>query len=1202
LKKSLAEMAWTQLADEQTNSGEAEMNRKSILTKTHLFSQVRNVFLTCVLLALSATVAFAQADQGAITGTVLDTTGALIPKANVALTAVDTGLVLKAVSDSSGVYLFSPVKIGNYSITAEAPGFEKTTQENVHLDVQERLSVTMTLKLGAASESVVVTTAPPLLQTEEGSTGQVIESATINETPLNGRNFVFIAQLTAGVAPPSGSRGAGSGDFNANGQRAEQNNFILDGVDNNNNVVDFLNGASFVVRPPPDALAEFKVQTGAYSAEFGHSAGAVVNASIKSGTNNIHGDLWEYVRNNAFDVRQFFDGTNPVPVYHENQFGATLGFPIFKNKLFYFGDAEANRIVFDESHTGIWVPTDQMRNGDFSELLTGSNNNGGSPVTLYEPNPTANGTTAMPNNTLTSTQIDPVAQALLKLYPEPNSGTAHQTYNNYNTQAGVKDNTFQWDQRVDYNISSRDQTFVRYSYSHEQAYHAPPLGPILDGGSFGDTGNIGDKGENFALSETHVFTPTLANEFRFGYNYGHFSYHQTNANVNISETEGLGGVPYAPLNGGLPYIVVGGLTTFGAPQFYVSDEHENVFQILDNVSKTVGNHSLKAGVSFQKIRFATEQPTNPRGEYNFNGTHTSQAGTPNTGFGGADFLLNLMDSGDISNLFTTDDARWDNGVYVQDDWKVRQKLTLNLGVRWEYAEPYYDRHGSQALFYPTSLTLGSAAGVYAIPSKSKNIALAPSFTDLLAKDNIALQYSDNPSLVVGQKTNFGPRVGFAYRPTGKSVVRGGYGIFFGGLESTGYYPNLGENYPFEYDQTYSAPTSCVSGGVCPTNGYSLETGFPPSSTTGNISKPGLRGSEPNAKTPYSEQYNVATEYQVSNNMTAALSYVGSVARHLVMFPNPNGQQVLISHNYSIPSANPFTAFPDFGLTYTAYDGISSYNALQAKLERRFSRNLSFLASYTWSHSLDDAPTPLGSTGDGGYQNTEIEPIRENYASSPFDVRQRLTFNTNYQLPFGSGQTYLNNNKVLDYAVGGWSSSLVFRAQTGEPFTVYSSNITSPSGVSGRAIRIADPFKGGGTADPVFAGTSNNTCPTKVRTVANWYNPCAFRNPRADDIPNTTPATTLTGAAALPYFGSPRDQITAPGYDRVDMSLFKSFKTFREENFQFRLDAFNLLNTPGYGEPSNTGISSNGGQITGARSFQSNTPDSRFFQFALKYNF
>jgi hypothetical protein len=1188
------------------------MNEKSIVTRTHLLGRMRNLFLTSVLLALSATVAFAQADQGAITGTVLDTTGALIPKANVTLTAVDTGLVLHTVSDASAVYLFTPVKIGNYSITAEAPGFEKTTQENVHLDVQQRLSVTLTLKPGAASETVTVTTAPPLLQTEEGSTGQVLEAATINETPLNGRNWVFIAQLTAGVAPPSGSRGAGTGDFNANGQRAEQNNFILDGVDNNTNVVDFLNGASFVVRPPPDALAEFKVQTGAYSAEFGHSAGAVVNASIKSGTNDIHGDLWEYVRNDAFDVHQFFDAGQPVPNYHQNQFGATLGFPIIKNKLFYFGDTELNRILYGESHTNITVPTALMRTGNFSELLTGSNNSGGVPITLYEPSFTANGTTVMPGNTLTSTQIDPVAQNLLKLYPAPDEGAAGQTYNNYNTQSPVTDNTFQWDQRVDYNISSKDQTFARFSYDHDQQLHAPPLGPILDGGSFGDSGQVGTKGENFALSETHMFTPSLANEFRFGFNYGHFFYHQPNANDNISVTEGLVGVPYAPLNGGLPYTEVGGLSTFGAPQFEVSDEHENVFQILDNVTKTVGNHALKAGVSFQKIRFATEQPTNPRGEYNYTGTYTSQSGTQNTGFGAADFLLDDMNSGDISNLFTTDDARWDRGVYVQDDWKLWKKLTLNLGIRYEYQEPYYDRHGNQALFYPTSTTLGSAAGVYAIPTKSKNVALAPSFTNLLALDNIALKYSDNPSLVNAQKTNFAPRFGFAYRPTSKSVVRGGYGIFFGGLESTGYYPNLGENYPFEFDQSYNAPVGCTSNaggntgtGICPTNGYTLETGFPPPSTSGNISKPSLRGSDPNEKTPYSEQYNVAVEYGLSSNTTAALSYVGSVSRHLIVFPNPNGQQVLISHNVSIPNSNPYTAFPDFGgLSYSSYAGISSYNGLQTKLERRFSRDLSFLASYTWSHSLDDAPTPLGSTGDGGYQNTAIEPIRDSYANSPWDVRQRLTFNSNYKLPIGSGETYLNNNKVLDYAVGGWSTSLVFRAQTGAPFTVYSSNLTGPSGVGGRAIRIADPFKPGGTPDPAFTGTNSFTCPTNVRNFIHWYNPCAFRNPEADNIPYTAggSVTEVSGAAALPYFGSPRDQIHGPGYSRVDMSLFKTFKTFREENLQFRADAFNLLNSPSFGGPSQTGINSNGGQITGAQFFQNNTPDSRFFQFALKYTF
>ena len=399
-------------------------------------------------------------------------------------------------------------------------------------------------------------------------------------------------------------------------------------MDNNNNVVDFLNGASFIVRPPPDALAEFKIQRGAYSAEFGHSAGAVVNASIKAGTNKVHGDLWEYIRNDAFDIRQGFQGDNPVPKYRQNQFGATLGFPIIKNKLFFFGDSEANRIVFGESHTDLTVPTAQMRNGDFSELLNGSNNSNGLPIVLYQPSTTANGTTVMSNNMLSSGQIDPLAQKLMNLYPMPNQGSPHQTYNNHNTQSNVTDNTFQWDTRMDYNVSSRDQMFARFSYSHELAFHNPPLGSIMDGGSFGDTGNVFSLGENFAFSETHVFSPTLTNEFRFGYNYGHFGYHQVNANTDISASLGLGGVPFQPLNGGLPYVNISGFSHFGAPQFYVSDEHNNVFQILDNVMKTVGNHALKAGVNFQKIRFATEQPTNPRGEYDYTGVYTSQQGRP----------------------------------------------------------------------------------------------------------------------------------------------------------------------------------------------------------------------------------------------------------------------------------------------------------------------------------------------------------------------------------------------------------------------------------------------------------------------------------------------------------------------------------------------------------------------------------------------
>jgi Carboxypeptidase regulatory-like domain/TonB-dependent Receptor Plug Domain len=1184
------------------------MKQRNTLTKVGWLGWFRYGWPGLALLVLSVGLSFGQADQGAITGTVLDTSGAVVPNAQVTLTAVDTGLVLHTKSDGSGFYIFSPVKIGNYKVSAVAAGFSNTTQENVHLDVQQRLSVPLSLKPGLATETVEVNTTPPLMQTDEGSTGQVLETKAINNTPLNGRNWVFIAQLTAGVAPPSGSRGAGSGDFNANGQRAEQNNFILDGVDNNNNVVDFLNGASFIVRPPPDALAEFKVQTGAYSAEFGHSAGAVVNASIKSGTNNIHGDLWEYIRNDAFDVRQFFDGPNPVPKYRQNQFGATLGFPIFPNKLFFFGDVEANRIIFGESHSNISVPTALMRAGNFSELLSGANNSNGQPITLYQPNTAANGTTVMPNNTLTPAQIDTVAQSLLQLYPAPNAGTPNQTYNNYNVQSNVKDNTFQWDARMDYNISSRDQVFARFSYSHDLAFHAPPLGPILDGGSFGDSGNIIALGENFALSETHVFTPTISNEFRFGYNYGHFGFHQVNSNTNISPTLGLGGIPFAPLNGGIPFVTISGFSQFGSPQFYVSDEHENVFEILDNVAKTAGNHALKVGVSFQKIRFATEQPTNPRGNYNYTGVYTSQQGTPNTGFGGADFLLNDMNSAGISNLFTSDDARWDRAGYFQDDWKVNQQLTLNIGLRYEYAQPYYDRHGHQALFYPTSTAIGAGTGVYLIPSQSRNVVLAPAFTKLLTDDRVTVQYSDNPSLVDSQKTNFAPRFGFAYRTNSRSVLRGGYGMFFGGLESTGYFPNLGENFPFEFDSSFPTAVGCTAGGTCPTNGFTLENGFSDAIAAGlqnSISKPTLRGSEPKARTPYSQQYNLSFEYGFTNSMTASLGYVGSVSRHLQMFPNPNGQQLLAKSGYG-PNPNPLQAFPDFGgLSFTAYDGVSSFNSLQGKLERRFTRGLSFLASYTLGHSLDDAPTPLGSTGDAGYRNTALVPIGLDYASSPFDVRQRVTFNTNYQLPLGKGRQYLNNGKLLDYVVGGWSTSLVFRAQTGEPFTVGSSNITNPSGSGVRAVRIADPFKSGGTPDPAYTGSDSFTCPTKVRTVQNWYNPCAFRNPKADDLTlnaDGSPHTTASGIAALAYLGSARNQTYGPGYERIDQSLFKSFPTFREQNLEFRADVFNLLNTPGYGDPSNTGVGGNGGQIQGARFFQSNTPDSRFFQFALKYNF
>src|ERR1700677_2531090 len=343
--------------------------------------------LICMCMLLAVPGIYAQVDQGTITGLVQDQSGAVVPKAKVTLTNADTGLVLDRNSNERGDYAFSPLKIGNYKVSATASGFQTTARENLHLDAEQRLNIVLTLVPGAISQTVTVTDAAPLLQSETNAVGQVISTSAINDTPLNGRNWVYIAQLTAGVAPPFGNtRGSGTGDFVANGQRAEQNNFILDGVDNNTNLVDFLNGASYIMRPPPDALSEFSLQTSNFSAEFGHSAGAVLQANIKSGTNQIHGDLWEYFRNTNLDAINWNAGPGAVaPPYHQNQFGATLGLPIWRNKLFYFGDMELNRISISNP-TPINVPSPLERQGNFSELLDGNLSGVGAPTLLYQPN------------------------------------------------------------------------------------------------------------------------------------------------------------------------------------------------------------------------------------------------------------------------------------------------------------------------------------------------------------------------------------------------------------------------------------------------------------------------------------------------------------------------------------------------------------------------------------------------------------------------------------------------------------------------------------------------------------------------------------------------------------------------------------------------------------------------------------------------
>jgi hypothetical protein len=1316
--------------------------------------------------------AIAQVDQGAITGTVKDIKGAVVRGAQVTLTNTDQNLVLKGKSGANGEFDFSPIKIGHYVLSATAPGFETTTQENITVNIQDRLQIGLTLKPGGETVVVTVTAAPPLLQNENAAVGQVIDTDTINSTPLNGRNWVYIAQLTAGVVPGLGNgsginsiaRGGGTGDYSANGQRTTQNNFILDGVDNNVNVDDEQNGASYNLKPPPDALAEFKIDTSNYSAEFGHSAGSVMNVSIKSGTNHIHGDLWEYVRNTAFDSADWDSAGGAVPNYHQNQFGATLGFPVWKNKIFYFGDAEANRIVIAAAGGIYTVPTDTERLGDLSELFNGSINHVGAPIGLFAPNsdgcypltattnPVNSATAAYANpgpstagnlNALSGAQsniiypsftcpggattnmlisgnpplasqsapstpltgqndgqFDAVASEILNLYPHANyngSGTCSSAtpggcrlYSNYIVNSPSTDDTFQWDQRLDWNVSAKDQAYARYSYTNEHKLFTPGLGPIINAGGFLTSGPVVNFGQGFMASETHLFSPKLINEFRFGYNWGLFGAYQADASVPASDlVSGLGGVPFAGLgfaNGGIPYMRIAGnagITAAGPSPDMPSVERQNIYQIQDNVTRVWRNHSFKLGVQFENIRTAFAQPSlGARGYYQYGGGF-SGAPTGPSGAGIADFLMDDSNKMRLSNDPDTQYFRWYKAGYAQDDWKFNSKLTINLGVRYDFIEPETNNGGDIANFVTTSQGINSsgngfATGVYQVSSAVESQNLFPAtYVALLGANGVQINYLNSRSMLQAPKTNFAPRVGFAYQIDPKTVVRAGFGTFFGAIELPGG-AELTVNYPWAYtailqndfngaypavscfpnpysgaSNTYSA---CPGMGVANPNpnvpstaatdpaptpfNSSLEIGLSNYLSGGLLAQyagaPTINRMDNPVHTPYTASYNLTVERQIGRNMIATVGYVGNFARHTWSYQPNYGGSLALTNGASSNATGQFGSLTFYASSWT---GEQSYNALQSKLEKRLSNGLSFLATYTWSHAMDDGSNTGIGGGPGAYRNENLIPQKDEFTNAVFDVRQRVTVNGFYELPFGKGKKWAHEGGVLDYIVGGWQTSLTWVAQTGNPFTVYPSGsyFNGANGGGVNAIRVGNPFQGGGTppvgnVDMLDAAQQGNpalTCPTQVKTKAYWFNPCAFTEPlsglgdaqlvalgvsipvphqNGPGIPwlSGTPYTqsaVVTGVqSAISYLGGKQNSIYGPGYERVNMSLFKNFHTWRAQYFQFRADAFNLLNHPSWSQVTDTSLGDQPDQITNAQQFQNNTPDARFFQLSGKYVF
>lgn len=1200
------------------------------------------LFLVVAVLILGVTFAFGQVDAGAVRGTVTDSSGAVVPNAKVSLTNDGTGFTVSTMTSGNGSYTFSPVKIGSYTLKVEAPGFKQGVA-HLTVNVQQQAEANFTVVAQGTSEQVSVTAEAPQLQTQEASLGTVATQQQINSLPLNSRNYTFLAQLGAGVTSISPTRGLDqTGSFVANGLPTVHNNYILDGIDNNNDTVDYLNGAAYVNLPPPDAIQEFKVQTSNFSAELGRAGGAVVNATIRSGTNQFHGTLWEFLRNDkldAMDVDQYFTDPNlkKKGELRRNQFGAAAGGPIIKNKWFIFGDYEGTRI-----RTGVErlasVPTDLQRNSnftDFRDLLPAFS---GSPLqdalgrsfngnTIFDPATTravtagqvdpvtglvaqstghvrdpfyTNGSVAGITNFTTPTQLqylnqlpanrlDPNAIKILQLYPGAN---APGTVNNYQVLRSQPDNNNHFDIRSDLNLSDKNQLFGRFSYSKRTAFFPAAFTGPADNSSFGQ-GAFDDRSINLAVSETHVFSPTLVNEARFGYSKLDTSSQPPSANTTgIPDQYGIPGIPQASGNGGLPTIDINGLTSLGAGAFASPNRRtSDTIQFTENLTKIHGAHSFKGGFEYQRLHFPWIDPGWSRGEFGFNG----YSGIPNVsnGSGMADILLTPIPAtvpggvnnvGGASSVFASnitqpDDLRNYYGAYFQDDWKATPKLTVNMGLRWEVFGQIGEASGRQAGLLPGDAS--GAGAVYEIVGSQKNTTLSPSFTNLLQKDRIALKYVD--SITTTPLTNFAPRVGVAYQVTNKLVARAGYGIFYGGFENLGGAPDPGYNYPFAVNLSFFAPNQASP--LLYPNGQqaTLENGLTaanPSPDSPNFSANGLGliGFQRPWKTAYTQEWNGAVQYQFASDQTVTVAYIGSNSQHLLNGDKRNIPSVLLPPG---TDQSAYIPFPDFGRNsdYVAANASSYYKSLEVSYERRFSHGLNMMVNYTRSVCKTDDKNILGINDSlfGRAPTLAGWSLKKDYAYCGSDSPNIFHTSGIWELPVGKDRLLAHNaGGIVNAIIGGWSTQWIYTLQDGFPFSVFcnpptTATASSTSGCYALAAQGQNIYANAGPH-----GTTQ------------FLNPAAFVTP---------PAVTTVGQTDYSPLGGPPTQAHGPAFNTLDLSLFKQFHTTEKTRLEFRSEFFNALNHPNF---SNTFVSldyrntAQFGKIDGTRGI------GREIQLALKF--
>lgn len=1092
-----------------------------------------------LLCAWSLAIAAQVTGVATLQGVVTDNSNAVLANAEITVTNLDTGLAAKATTNEAGLYRVPALNPGRYSVEAKANGFAAARVNETRLEVGQTARLDISMKIGNVSETIEVTAQATLLNSETTDVGQVIDGKRIVEMPLNGRNYLQLAQLTAGVLPAGNSRTSDEGGFLAFGQHTYQNNVLLDGADNSSRASGGpLGFEAQAVKPPVDAVGEFKVLTNNTSAEFGYSTGAKVLVTTKSGTNQFHGSLYEFLRNDKFDATNFFANRAGAkkPVFKQNQFGGTIGGPVIKNKAFFFFSYQGTRRRVGQTFTSTVPSRDIKERGDFSKQPAIRRN-------VYDPATlTGTGATAVKQqfagNIVPLNRWDPVAAAIIKLYPDPNIAGRENDTNNYFFSPNAKDDADQYDWRGDYNFSDKQRFYARYSKRDQNKLDPGPLPLPADGGLWTQTVL---PGHNIAANLNSTFGSTTTNEVRFGYTY-------FPTRFDIPYTENLNaqfGIKNAPgdkfgddLDHGWSRFTPNGYAEIGARSFWPNINTLDNLTLADTFSWQRGNHTLKFGGEYRRIQIFREAQRFRRGNFTFNGVYTSEkpndaASRANTGNGLADFLLGNVSGGTYGRAQGEEIIAPYYGVFVQDDWKIRQNLTINAGLRWE---------GTRGAFYPN-------------PDKQTVARYwLPEFYGTSQAEGIYFPTSESDCGCKNDLMNFAPRLGIAWKLNDKTVIRSGAGIYYAqpdGFDSQ--FSNYFTGPPRANELTFLANNTVAV--------TKLSTGFPdlPAGTTiPNNSSIDLFAIQ--RITPASYQWFLDVQRNLPLDIVLTVGYAGAGTRNIATTRNINApltpDAVALANTRRRLRTN-FNA-----INVRENSSSASYNSMTAKAERRFTNGFTLLSSFTWSHNIDF-------TGELLNNGENVSGYRDHYnpglerASSNQDRRLASVTSFVYELPFGKGKKMLASGAGA-WLLGGWQFGGIASFLSGRPLT-HSINVDRQN--NNGAVR--------------GNWVSNPNLPSDQRTIDRWFN-------------TTFVVATPAGVGQIGNAG--RNLIIGPGMKNFDFLLSRSFvMPFENHYLQFRFESFNFTNTPAFGNPNVAVGSANVGQINSAG-------DPRRIQFALKYVF